>query len=318
MPEISLREELQQAGIVDTHYHIGPELIARRYDVKSLADAAQPCDATLVLKNHTYPTTPLASLARHRFGARFFGGVVLNNFVGGLNPAAVDSARSGNKGAVENITADETPIVVWMPTIHAASHLKHHGFGFDPRWQGCCAPHVQEEKPAKATYDHPVEVFDAAGKPTSQLMATLEAVVRNHCILATGHLHAKEVMKLVPLALDMGVHRIIVTHPHYSSIQLSDEAQKTLVARPEVYLEHCFAVHTQDGVPIERYAEAIRTTGPEQVLLSTDFGQVSSDPFPDGTIRYASELLNRLGSYISRKDFLAMFSSNGRRALDIA
>jgi hypothetical protein len=109
-----------------------------------------------------------------------------------------------------------------------------------------------------------------------------------------------------------------VTHPHYSSIQLSDEAQKTLVARPEVYLEHCFAVHTQDGVPIERYAEAIRTTGPEQVLLSTDFGQVSSDPFPDGTIRYASELLNQLGSYISRKDFLAMFSSNGRRALDIA
>jgi hypothetical protein len=317
MPEMSLGEELRGAGVVDTHYHIGPELIARRYDVKSLAEAAQPFKATLVLKNHTYSTTPLASLARHRFGARFFGGVVLNNFVGGLNPAAVDSAMSGNKGVVENTAADDTPIVVWMPTIHASSHLRVHGFGFDPRWQGCCAPHGQEEK-SPASYDHPVEVFDTGGRPAAQLIAVLEAIVRNRCILATGHLHAEEVMKLVPLALEMGVHRIIITHPHYSSIQLSDEDQKRLVARPEVYVEHCFAVHTQDGVPIDRYAQAIRITGPEQVLLSTDFGQVSSDPFPDGTIRYASELLHRLESYVSRRDFLAMFSSNGRRALGIA
>ena len=115
-------------------------------------------------------------------------------------------------------------------------------------------------------------------------------MARNRCILATGHLHANEVMKLVPLALDMGIHRVILTHPHYSSIKLSDEAQKHLSRRPEVFIEHCFAVHTQDGVPLRSYAEAIRVTGPEQVLLSTDFGQLSSDPFPDGTIRYAAEL----------------------------
>lgn len=313
----SLFEELRQAGVVDTHYHIGPELIARRYDVKSLADAARPFGATLVLKNHTYSTTPLASLARHRFGVRFFGGVVLNNFVGGLNPAAIEAARSGNKGAVENTQADATPIIVWMPTIHAASHLRLHGFGFDPRWQGCCASNTHKEKSSSVTYDYPVEVFDANGGPTPELMATLEAMVRNRCILATGHLHADEVIKLVPLALEMGIHRIILTHPHYPSIQLSNEAQRALAARPEVFIEHCFAVHTQDGVAIERYAEAIRLTGPEQVLLSTDFGQVSSDPFPEGTIRYASELRHCLGSYVSQRDFVAMFSSNGRRALAI-
>ena len=52
-----------------------------------------PFGATLVLKNHTYPTTPLAALARARFGARFFGGVVLNAYVGGLNPKAVEGGR---------------------------------------------------------------------------------------------------------------------------------------------------------------------------------------------------------------------------------
>ena len=103
---IALREELRDAGLVDTHYHVGPELIVRRYHVKTLADKAVPFGATLVLKNHTYPTTPLASLARGHFGANFLGGVVLNNYVGGLNPQAVQGAHSGNRSNVSDPTPD--------------------------------------------------------------------------------------------------------------------------------------------------------------------------------------------------------------------
>jgi hypothetical protein len=313
-----LREELQEVGVVDTHYHIGPELIARRYDVKTLADAAAPFGATLVLKNHTYPTTPLASLARGRFGAQFLGGVVLNRYVGGLNPQAIEGARSGNRASTDSNEPDLTPFVVWMPTVHAQSHLRVHGFGFDPRWQGCCTTVEHSHAPAEAAAEEPVIVFDEKGEPTAELIATLEAMARHRCILATGHLHAEEVLKLVPLALDVGIGRVILTHPHYRSIQLSDEAQKALCKRPEVFIEHCFAVHTQDGVPLQSYADAIRVTGPEQVLLSTDFGQVSSDPFPDGTVRYAAELGELLKGVVGRRDFLAMFSSNGRRALGLA
>jgi Family of unknown function (DUF6282) len=317
----ALREELREAGIVDTHYHVGPELIVRRYDVKTLADAATPFGATLVLKNHTYPTTPLASLARARFGARFLGGVVLNQYVGGLNPQAIEGARSGNRADVGNSADDSTPIVVWMPTVHAYSHMRVHGFSFDPRWSGCCMHTNLDSHSGRArasTAEEPVIVFDESGQPAPKLIATLEAMVRNRCILATGHLHANEVMRLVPLALEMGIHRVVLTHPHYPSIQLPDEAQKTLARRSEVFIEHCFAVHTQDGVPLRTYAEAIRITGPEQVLLSTDFGQLSSDPFPDGTIRYAAELGELIKGTVSRSDFVAMFSSNGRRALGLA
>ena len=84
-----------------------------------------------------------------------------------------------------------------------------------------------------------------------------------------------------------------------------------------MFIEHCFAIHTQDGVPLESYAGSIRVTGPEQVLLSTDFGQVSSDPFPEGTLRYAAALAGLLDRTVSRADFIAMFTSNGRRALGI-
>ncbi len=122
----AIHERLKTEGVVDTHYHVGPELVIRRYDVKTLADVAAPFGATLVLKNHTYPTTPLASLARARFDATFFGGVVLNNYVGGLNPAAVEGAVSGNRAQVDDNATDPSPIVVWMPTVHAVSHMETH------------------------------------------------------------------------------------------------------------------------------------------------------------------------------------------------
>lgn len=157
--------------------------------------------------------------------------------------------------------------------------------------------------------------FDDNLKPTPDLLATLEAIARHGCILATGHLAAEEVKRLVPLALDMGVKRVILTHPHHFPIGLSDADQKTLCRRPEVFLEHCFATHTQDGVPLAMYAEGIRQTGPEQVLLSTDFGQASSDPFPAGTLRYAEILSELLAGIVSQDDLIAMFSANGRRAL---
>ncbi len=316
-----LGETLRTAGVVDTHYHVGPELIVRRYDVKALADVAAPFGATLVLKNHTYPTTPLAALARRRFDANFFGGVVLNRFVGGLNPQAIEGAVSGNRAKVDDPADDPSPIVVWMPTVHAKSHIDTHGFGFDPNWSGCCSHGASGPGPedvSQPSPEEPVIAFNEDdGTPVPELLATLEAIVRHGCILATGHLHANEVRRLVPLALDMGVKRVIITHPHYPSILLSDEDQRKLTRRPEVFVEHCFAIHTQDGVPLEQFAQAIRTTGPEQVLLSTDFGQVTSDPFPDGTIRYAAALRGLLGESLSDADFLAMFCDNGRRALSL-
>ena len=120
------------------------------------------------------------------------------------------------------------------------------------------------------------------------------------------------------MALEIGVKRIILTHPHYPSIRLADEDLKMLSLHPEVFIEHCFAIHTQDGVPLEAYADSIRVTGSEQVLLSTDFGQVSSDPFPEGTLRYAAALASLLKGKVSRAAFLRMFTGNGRRALGIA
>ena len=44
----SLWSTIVARGLVDTHFHIGPEFVPRKYDVISLARAAREIDATMV------------------------------------------------------------------------------------------------------------------------------------------------------------------------------------------------------------------------------------------------------------------------------
>lgn len=307
----SLTESLLSCGLVDTHYHIGPELLDRRYDASTLAEAARRHGITLVLKNHTYATTPLAALARSKFGVRFLGSVVLNRYVGGLNPDAVYGAASGNRAVVGGPGTDPH-FVVYMPTVHAESHLKVLGHAFDQRWSCGHSMTFHGTESGEA-----VAVFDKELNPRPGLEAVLRAVVETGATLATGHLSAAEIMVLVPLALQAGVPRILLTHPHYPSVELSDTQLQQLAADPRVFIEHCLAIHTIEKVPLERFAESILATGTRQVVLATDFGQIQSEPVPEGTIRFARDLSALLGDRVLHGEFLAMFSSNGARALGL-
>ena len=309
-----LAERLHAAGVVDTHFHIGPELLARRYDVIELARRAKSWNATLVMKNHTYPTTPLASLARRHEGANLLGGTVLNRFVGGLNPDAVVSAVSGNRSDVRE-QRDEPPFVVWMPTVHARSHLDTLGRAFDSRWGGCpCC----EDEGDDGTAETAVTVFDRNLDPVPSLMPILEAVARAGARLATGHLGAAEIMRLVPMALEAGVPAVLLTHPHYPSVELSDGQLVKLTRDQRVFIEHCFAIHTIEQVPLERFVESIEATGTEQVILSTDFGQVHSDPFPECTLRFARSIEALWPEGWDEVRLLSLFSENPRRALGLS
>jgi hypothetical protein len=205
-------------------------------------------------------------------------------------------------------------MVVWMPTVHARSHLETFGYEFDPRWFG-------EESPAGATtrgrLPTPVDVFDQDGRPVPQLFDLLEAVAAAGARLATGHLSAHEVVRIVPIALDAGVPAVLITHPSYPSVGLSDDELVTLTRDRRVFVEHCLAVHTIEGLPLERFAASIKATGPEQVIVASDFGQVVSESFPHATLRYASRLAELLGDRVRGDAFLALFGQNGRRALGL-
>ena len=163
----------------------------------------------------------------------------------------------------------------------------------------------------------PVEAFDEGGEPLPELLEVLDAIVETGSTLATGHLDADETMKLVDLAIERGVQRIIATHPHYPCTDLSDDQLKELASKPGVWLEHCMAIHTLENVPLERFATSIKATGPERVLLASDFGQVQSESFPNGNRTLLARLIPLLEDSISDEEIVAMFTSNCREALGI-
>ena len=311
----SLWQTIVEQGLVDTHFHVGPEMVPRKYDVLTLAQAARDIDATIVLKCHTWPTTPIASLARLQLGVRFLGSVVLNQCVGGMNPEAVRAAVTGNHTDLQKAQASDPPAVIWMPTVHAGAHMRFHGGGtFDARWLGCGGGEF--EALANETVE-PVEAFDSQGRPLPETLDVLDAILESGSTLATGHLDARETIDLADLAVERGIERIIITHPHYPCTDLSDPQLQELASKPGVWLEHCMAIHTLENVPLERFAASIKATGPERVLLASDFGQVQSESFPEGNRSLLGKLIPLLEDEISDEEIVAMFTRNCRNALGL-
>ncbi|HEX5815756.1 MAG TPA: DUF6282 family protein, partial [Methylomirabilota bacterium] len=106
-------------GAWDLHVHSSPDLFPRiADDVQMVTDAAAKGFAGVVMKNHFEGTASRAQLAgRAVSGIRVHGGLVLNRYVGGINPRAVEVAlRMGAR-------------IVWMPTLDSACHRAAFGFG---------------------------------------------------------------------------------------------------------------------------------------------------------------------------------------------
>ena len=105
-----------------------------------------------------------------------------------------------------------------------------------------------------------------------------------------GHLGRAEIHSAVGAAFAAGVTQVIVTHPDYPTQGVPIDEQRELAARG-AWLERCFApIHT-GKVTWEMTFDAIRATGPEHNVLSTDLGQPANPPVEDGLALFADRLL---------------------------
>src|SRR5439155_2748984 len=104
-------------GAVDVHVHSAPDVDTRRYDDIELArEAARAGLGAILIKSHQNSTVERAYLVSKVVpGVKVFGGLVLNETVGGFNLAAVRLALA--LGAKQ----------IWMPTRSARNHRRHHG-----------------------------------------------------------------------------------------------------------------------------------------------------------------------------------------------
>ena len=185
-------------GLIDLHVHAGPSVMPRELDgVDMYKEAVAAGYSAYVIKDHYFPTMMSAeNISRHMDDGKckVYGGLALNNSVGGLNLKAVDAACAlGAK-------------IIWMPTVSALRHkIMHSGHGL--AFPGSKGMSVEEKT---------IMYLDDNGELQQEVKDIL-AYLSNKpdVILATGHGSRDEIDKLIREAVNTyGLRRILVNHPH--------------------------------------------------------------------------------------------------------
>jgi Family of unknown function (DUF6282) len=264
---MSTRIESLLVGAFDTHIHSAPDVLPSKFNDLELAQRFKARRmAGFVLKSHYICTADRATLVNQIVPeVQAFGAIALNNAVGGLNPLALDIA--GRLGAK----------VCWLPSVDNANELENVAGQRDesklPYWMS-----IAREMRALGIAGSFLNATEN-GQVTQATRQCLEIVAKHDMVLATSHIRPSEVMPVVTAAKQVGVQRIIVTHPEFPTTLLSIDQQREL-ARLGVYFERCFTTPNTGKIPWEQVYANIRQVGPASTILATDLGQVTA-PYPD-------------------------------------
>ena len=239
-------------GAIDIHVHSDPDNVPRSIDGLEVARLALSKGMRgIVLKNHYDPTAGLAYLARKAApGLEVFGGIDLNLSVGGMNPIAVEHLTqvAGGWGRF-----------VWMSTFDAENQVRY----------------SKENRPfVRVSRD---------GALLPETKAVIAVIAKHQLVLATGHVSAEEGLMLVREGRRQGVAHMVVTHAMNPPIEMS-VAQMQEASRQGAFIEFVGQSLATPDAParLSRFAEAIRTVGPEFCILASDLGQKGNALPPDG------------------------------------
>jgi hypothetical protein len=272
-------------GASDFHLHTSPDVRERWYDDMQAARLADEHRMyAIVLKSHWTTTADraiMAATAANVQVTKIYGGLVLNNSVGGLNPAALE--KSLELGAK----------VIWMPTHDAAFHRVRHGGRGGIRLI---------ESPTS------LELRNAA-------KAVIDMCIEAGAIIATGHIAPNEIAALGRYGQPRGA-KIVVTHPEWVPTRVSVAEQKEL-SEYGIMFERCFIGTTSAAhdwqQPMSSLVEEIRTVGVRYTVLSSDLGiKYGPEPFV-GFIEFYDQLQKE---GISKQELELMSRENPRRLLD--
>ncbi len=266
---------LKLDGAVDLHVHSYPCVFQRRVDDRQAAQAAAEAGMTaILLKSHHESTVSRAYLIQKEFpNLKVFGGVVLNQFVGGINPAAAEvSLRLGAKE-------------VWMPTIDAAHHIDVHGArgSYDAQSSG-----------AGFFWGDPISAIKE-GKVTDEAMVVLELIAKHEAILGTAHLSLAEIDLLVRAAKERGVKRILITHPYFRvpAGMNVDFLKEMLQLGAIAEFGYCTISPMWAYVNLQFTKEVMDVIGYDNCVVMSDCGQSHNPMPPEALWLYAQGLYEK-------------------------
>jgi hypothetical protein len=249
------------SGAIDLHCHFGPDAHRAR-SVTALEAAAQARDAghsAVLLKSHTEPTAQLARIVADAVdGIDVYGGVCCDHEIGGLNPAAVETAL-GLGGRI-----------VWLPTLSSRQDVVNG-----------VAAQLGIPGPGLAVIDDDGELLP--------VVREIAALCHEHdAVLATGHISGAE---HVAVAREFASRqKVLVTHamedmvgPKLSAPELAELAD--LGAWIELCALTCVgALATR---PVRDLAGAAERVGPARCTLASDYGQAVNVAPVEGLQQFA-------------------------------
>jgi hypothetical protein len=283
---------IDMEGAVDLHCHPFPDLFPRAADDLEIVIAARDAGLKAIMMKCHHESTVSRAYYMNRMvpGIKVYGGLVLNRYVGYINPAAVEAAlRLGGKE-------------VWMPTIDAGHHAEVFGStgAYDAQQGGLGGEGVW--------------VTDESGRLKPEVEDVCKLVAEHGAILSTSHLSPKEIVALVTRARELGVEKICVTHPFFRVPNLDIPTLEEIVrlgGMPE--FGYCTVSPAWQHASPNKIVEAVSRVGASRCLLVSDAGQ-RHNPLPSEALRIFAQTLFEKG--ISHADIQTMISRNPADLLD--
>jgi hypothetical protein len=281
-------------GAIDLHCHFGPESVIGRVGAhhsvdafEAARDAAELGFEAIVLKSHDFPSNQVAyAVGQVVPGVRAYGSICCDQWVGGLNPAAVETAL--RDGAA----------IVWLPTISSRQDVENGVAGM----LGLPGPGLH--------------LLDERGTLTPEVEEILALVADHDAIAATGHTSTAEHFAVARAFARRG--RLVVTHamnagagPNLSVAECVELAE--LGAHIELAAATCMAGH---GPGVAEVVKAIEAIGPARVVLATDYGWSTDLPRPAAGLHAYVDALWELGA--PEADLRRMTCENPARLLRLA
>lgn len=301
---MELSTELLQ-GAIDVHVHAGPHLPSspRRVDPFEAARQAQDAGMRAIVYMDVFQMSTGTAWMVSRLMPDFpvFGGLILNTVYGGLNPRAVKTSLYYGSGAKYLEFGTHS-------TYYQASREGRIVDGvFKPLAE--LYPKFRDEELSRAIRI-PVD-----GPPGDDLDEVLKLVAeRPEMYLSTGHVSNDEAFRIVELAKEYGIGKVLVSSAVTKNLSLEEQRkiagdgamlEQTLAAfthttpipKTHYYVEKEY-VSIDEGMAegpgsgLRAVAEHVRAVGAEHYILSSDLGVYTLPPPVEGLRELIASLLD--------------------------
>lgn len=262
------------SGAIDFHVHAGPSFFPRWGDGPAVATVCRDAGmAGVLLKANVGGTVEVAAaLSVTNAPLRVAGGVVLNRYVGGVNPdAAVAGVRLGGR-------------CLWFPTIDSDDHVRAYG-----------TTGAYDRQAGGTEGTRSISILDTDGNLTDAANEVLAIARDEDVCVATGHLSARAIDRLLDVAADIGLRRWLVQHPCFAPPALDLDTIERVVARGAcVELTYLSVSPMWSDVTLDRCVDVMRRVGSQSVVVSSDAGQ-PHNPSPTEALRSFAQSLHERG-----------------------